>query len=273
MSLDTRRRLARVVRRHDADLAEAALCCAAEWVDEPDVDVSLLRIEALADALRAQQPALADPEDAAAALAGHLGEAHGFVGDEATYHDPANALLPLVLDRHRGLPITLSILYVAIGRRLRVPAFPIALPGHVVVGVGGGERPVVLDPFARGRRLDEAALADRVERATGGRLAFRRAMLRPAPAPSVIRRLLNNLTRDLSSDERLRDALASVECKLLLPNRLPDDHRVRGQLLARLGRFDEAARAYETYLDEAPADAPDREEVRRTAIATRARLN
>lgn len=272
MPEDTRQRLLRLVRRPDADLAEAALLCAAELPGSHDVDTTLLRLDALADDLRSRGFVPGEAEDDAAALTEHLGVRHGFHGDHEDYHDPANALLGEVLDRRRGLPITLTIVYVAIGRRLRVPVYPIALPGHVVAGIGGDERTVVIDPFHGGPQLGEADLTRRVEQTTGGRLAFRRSMLRPSPAVNMVRRLLNNLARDTTAD-RPRDALRAVDLKLLLPNRLPDDHRVRGELLGRLGRFDEAAAAYERYLEVVTEDAPDREEVRRAAIRSRARLN
>lgn len=272
MTTPSRQRLLRLLTRHDADLAEAALLCEVE-LDDVDVDASLLRLDALADGLRSTGFRPSTPDADARALVAHLAGSLGLTGDAAAYHDPDNALLGRVLDRRRGLPITLSIVYVAVARRLRVPAFPIALPGHVVTGVGSGEGAVVLDPFHAGRRLDEAALTRRVDEATGGRLAFRRSMLRPSPAPNVVRRLLNNLTRDLTAAQRPWEALRTVELKLLLPNRVADDHRVHGELLAQIGRFDEAAAAYERYLEAAGPDAPDRAEIRRTAIRTRARLN
>jgi regulator of sirC expression with transglutaminase-like and TPR domain len=289
MSDATRRRLVQLVRRPDADLAEAALLVAAEAApaasgDAPtDVDGSLLRIDALADALRTcgfTPTGDADTDGAALALA--LGRERGFHGHGPDDRKPDDALLDRVLDRRRGLPITLSILYVALGRRLDVRAFPIALPGHVVVGVtsrpgrtsiGGDDRPVVLDPFHGGVPLDEQAVAQRVSAATGGQLAFRRAMLRPAAPADLIRRLLNNLTHDYTVLGHLRDALWTVEVKQLLPVRLPDDDRVRGRLLEQLGRFDQAADAFETYVETVGDQAPDVTEVRRDAIRCRARLN
>jgi regulator of sirC expression with transglutaminase-like and TPR domain len=273
MAEDPRQRLLRLVRRPDADLDEAALLCAAELSGDLDVDATLLRLDALADDLRSRGFVAGEPTLDADALTHHLAVRHGFSGDSEHFHDPANSLLDAVLERRRGLPITLSIVYVAIGRRLGVSAYPIALPGHVVTGIGGADRPVVVDPFHAGRRLDEAAISERVTELTGGRLSFRRAMLRPTPAVNVVRRLLSNLTRDLTRLERYADALTTVDLRLLLPNRLPDDHRVRGQLLGRLGRFDEAAAAYERYLEVVSEDAPDREEIRRAAISSRARLN
>jgi regulator of sirC expression with transglutaminase-like and TPR domain len=274
MSETTRDRLARLVRRGDADLAEAALLVAAEARPGLPIEGTLLRLDALTDTIRVGGfRATGDPTRDGPTLAAELAGSRGFRGHEVGARVPEDALLDRVLDRRRGLPITLSILYVALARRLDVPAFPIALPGHVVVGVGGSDRPVVLDPFHGGIELDEAAVAARVETATSGQLAFRRSMLRPAPAADVVRRLLNNLTRDYTLAGAHRDALWSVEVKQVLPNRLPDDHRVRGRLLDQLGRFDEAAAAYEAYLDEVGTEGPDAAEVRRHAIRSKARLN
>jgi regulator of sirC expression with transglutaminase-like and TPR domain len=274
MSDATRRRLVQLVRHPGADLAEAALLVANEASPDLDVEAGLLRIDALADAARTGGfTPTGRPEEDGPALAAHLAEERGFHGHGPEERVPDDALLDRVLDRRRGLPITLAILYVALARRLHVPAFPIALPGHVVVGVGGRDRPTVLDPFHGGIELDEADVTARVASATGGQLAFRRAMLRPSPAVDVVRRLLNNLTRDYTVAGRAADALWTVELKQLLPNRIPDDDRVRGRLLDTLGRFDEAADAYERYVETVGAGASDTEEVRRDAIRSRARLN
>lgn len=268
-----RERLVRLVQRRDADLGEAALLICADADPRLDVATQLLRLDALADGFRTSGRTLTgDPLHDGRALASYLSEDQGFVGDAETYHDPRNGLLSSVLDRKRGLPITLSILYVAIGRRLRLPVYPIALPGHVCAGIGGGERPVVLDPFHRGVTLDEGQLAERVEALTGGELAFRRQMLRPAETTSLIRRVLNNLTRDFAAMHQYAQALWSVEVKLALPNSVPDDLRVRGELLSKVGRFDDASAAYRAYIEAAP-DAPDVDEVRGLAIHALARMN
>jgi regulator of sirC expression with transglutaminase-like and TPR domain len=273
MSQDSRQRLQRLMRRHDADLAEAALLCCVEEEPELDVDVALLRLDALADRLRTERALTGDPDSDAVELVAFLAGDQGYRGDTDSYHDPANALLTRVVERRRGLPITLTILYVAVARRVGIPAYAVHLPGHVVTAIAAGDRPIVLDPFHAGIRMDEVDLAARVAATTDGRLEFRRSMLRPAPAANVIRRLLNNLTRDLSTEGRPGAALWTVELKLLLPNRLPADHRAHGQLLSELGRFDQAAAAFETYLDLVGPEAHDAEEVRRAAIAARARLN
>jgi len=273
MTEDVRERLVRLVRRSDADLAEAALLCALGCAPDLDVEGELLRIDALADGLRSQHPDLGSSVAAATALRDHLGVGLGFRGDPDRSHLPDASLLHRVVAERRGLPLTLSIVYVAIARRLRVAAYPIGLPGHVVVGIAGGEHPVTLDPFHGGVLLDEPALVARVHESTDGRLAFRRAMLRPTPAVRIVRRLLNNLSRALVHAERFREARWAVEVKLALPNRVTEDHRELGALSIRTGRFDAAADAYERYLELTEGDTPERQAARRAAIEARARLN
>jgi len=271
--MEHRDRLVRHVRRSDADLAEAALLCCVEAEPDLDVDLALLRVDALADGLRSTGFTAGDADADARAIGHYLAVDLGFSGDERTYYHPDNALLTRVLDRRRGLPITLSILFVAIARRLDVPAFPVNLPGHVVAAVAGPERPVVVDPFNGGEILDDDALARRLADLSAGRVAYHRAMLRPSPTVEVVRRLLNNLTRDYLAEGDPANALWTVELKLALPNRVPSDHRIHGDVLEQLGRFDTAAEAYETYLELTGGGAPDDHDVRRAAIRTKARLN
>jgi regulator of sirC expression with transglutaminase-like and TPR domain len=275
MSDATRTRLARLVREPDADLAEAALLICAEAEPELDVAAELLRIDALADGLASTTLAagIDDARRTAVALGSYVGGTLGFVGDDEDYHDPANGLLTRVLDRRRGLPITLSILYVAIGRRLRLPVFPIGLPGHVVTGVGGDDRPVVVDPFHGGRLVDEPALAELVRVGSRGTLEYHRAMLRPTPVTAVVRRVLDNLTRDFVDRGDLEEALWTIELKRLLPAAPASDHRVLGELLYHLGRYRVAAESFETYVEEAETDAPDLLDVSHQAIRARAKLN
>lgn len=273
MSTSTRERLVRLVRRADADLAEAALLCCAEVEPDLDVDVALLRLDALADGLRTRGFQVGPPEQVARQIAEYLAVDLGVTGDTDTYYHPDNALLTRVLDRRRGLPITCSILYVAIARRLDVRAYLVSLPGHVVAAVPGPDRPILIDAFHDGQLLDERAVAHRIDELSAGQATFHRAMLRPTHAVDVVRRLLNNLTRDFQASGDAMNALWSVELKLLLPNRAPEDHRTLGELLEQVGRFDEAAAAFEDYLDATEGEAHDDVAVRRAAIRAKARLN
>ncbi len=269
---DTRRRLASLVRQADADLAEAALLVNAEALPDLDVDATLLRIDALADAFRVWWDDHDDLE-AATALRRFLADEHGFGGGGGDYHAPENGLLVEVLDHHHGLPILLTVLYVAIARRVGLPAWGIAQPGHFYLGLGDPERPAVLDPFDHGAGVSTDELAERLRIATAGRVPFTRSHLRPCAPTMVVRRILNNLTRDYTARGTVTAALWTVELKQLLPNSLPDDHKARGELLTHLGRYGEAADEFEAYLDLGGDEYGDADAIRARAIRARAKLN
>jgi regulator of sirC expression with transglutaminase-like and TPR domain len=237
------------------------------------VDATLLRIDALADQLKSSGFVAMDPAADAAAVAEYLAHGRGFTGATEDYYDPANALLTQVLDRRRGLPITLTMLFVAIARRVGVPAFPIALPGHVVAGVAGADRPVVVDPFHDGALLDDDGLVALLSRVSGGQATYHRAMLRPSPAVEMVRRLLNNLTRDFHAAGDVGNALWTVELKLLLPNQAPEDHRVLGDLLEQLGTVRGGRCGVHHLPRRHGSTTSDAEEIRRSAIRAKARLN
>jgi regulator of sirC expression with transglutaminase-like and TPR domain len=131
------------------ELDLAALEIAA--LDHPDTDPSpyLNLLEQMTERLRAEAPASPTPKEQAAVLAGVLAGEFGFEGDRETYDDPANADMFSVIDRRRGLPIALAILYVALARRLEWTAHVLGLPGHVLAGIGRHPM-VVIDPFNAG---------------------------------------------------------------------------------------------------------------------------
>lgn len=250
------------------------MCISVEGDPEADVDVGLLRVDAIADAIRATGVAPVRPHEIGAWLADHLHGEHGFRGNHADYHHPDNALLSRVLDERLGMPILLAVLYVGIGQRLRLPVWGIAHPGHYYVGIGArGMDTAVIDPFHDGDPVTDVELAERIRLATAGRVAFTRAQLRPASVLTTTRRILNNLTRDYTNRGDLTQALWTLDLKILLPQSPASDHRERGDTLVNLGRYGEAADAFETYLDLGGAMAVDAEDIRARAIRARAKLN
>lgn len=130
------------------------------------------------------------PAERARALAAVLAGEFGFAGDADTYDDPANADLINVLDRRRGLPVSLSILWVAMARRLGWSADMLDVPGHVLVVIGAEAAPVIVDPFSGGTRVGAERLAALVEASAGtGRAVTHVAAM---PNRAVLVRLLQN---------------------------------------------------------------------------------
>lgn len=276
--MDARQRLRRAVQDPAADPALVALQTVAFHERDLDVGLELLRIDALADVVRTTdgtgEPADAptSPEEVVARLGDVLGGRLGYRTDPGHQRTAHDAYLHVVLDQHAGLPVTLSALYAAVGRRLGVDAFVVNLPGHVVAAVPDGDGQILFDPFRGGRVLDEAAADQLVTRATGGDASYRRSMVRPASATELARRILNNLTRDIAREEHPGAAVWTAVARLTLPDDHPHDHLVLASLLERSGRFVRAAQAFDRYLEAVP-DAEDADEVRARARAARSRTN
>lgn len=155
-------RFAEVAVDPDATLDVLALAFAAEFLDVDAAD-AMARLDVLgAELARAAEQAHRTPAAHALVCGQIIGAAHGFVGDREHYDDPDNSMLDLVLIRRRGLPIVLSVVYVEAARRASIPIAGVGLPSHFVVGHFGADPPVLLDPFAGGRRVETDAPRHRV---------------------------------------------------------------------------------------------------------------
>ncbi|MDP9436761.1 MAG: transglutaminase-like domain-containing protein, partial [Actinomycetota bacterium] len=222
-------------------------------------------------------PRGAPPAAAAEGLRLALGERAGFAGSAEDYADLRSSLLHEVVQRQRGLPLLLSVVWTEVAARIDVPAYAVALPGHVVVGVGDpDDEHVLVDPFAGGRLLSVAD-ADALVRTATGR-ALQPDDLRPAAPEDLLLRLLTNVRALTTRQDRLlessRTRLWAVELSLLLPRAPLSLRRERGELLVRLGGHLAGADELEDYADVvAQVDEREAEQARRGARLARSRLN
>ncbi|MEU0220844.1 transglutaminase-like domain-containing protein, partial [Streptomyces sp. NPDC006265] len=202
-----------------------------------------------------------------------LGERMGFQGAPADYQRLESSLLHEVLERRRGLPILLSVVWLEVARRAGAPVYGVALPGHFVVGFGPDEGQVLADPFDGGRVLTGADAELLVAGATG--TAIDPSMLRPADPLDVVLRILNNVRAWAAArPERSDVALWAVELSLLLPSHPARLRYERAQLLVQRGEFVAGAEELEAYADVVSAvDEGAAERVRGEAFAARAMLN
>ena len=188
---------AALVAQPEPRLDELALALAAE-LREVDAAGALARLDELA--AEVDSFASATAAEQAAALAEVLGHRHGFVGDQKEYDHPDNSMLDLVLERRRGLPILLSVVYVEVARRAGIALAGVGLPGHFVVGHFGAVPPVLLDPFDSGAALAAPPLD-----------------LRPWSAQETVLRMLNNLVGSYQRRADLGRAIRACEMRLELP--------------------------------------------------------
>ena len=201
----------------DPPLDALALALAARF-REVDQVRALRTLDGLGEEVAAAGARTADEQ--VAVLVSVLGEAHGFAGDTDEYDHPDNSMLDRVLERRRGLPILLSVVYIEVARRARIPVAGVGLPGHFVVGHAGANPPVLLDPFNGGAVLDVGPM--------------------PLPwtsAHDIAMRMLNNLVGSFHRRGNLGAAIAAAELRLHLraPDQLRDTLRAEARALrARL---------------------------------------
>jgi len=273
--VDPRSRLVALARTADArSLAEGALWIAAEAYPGLDVPLWLGRLDALGR--RASERVTPDMavDVAAAAVSRFLFEEEGFRGNTDDYYDPRNSFLNDVLDRRLGIPITLSVVYVAVAARAGLAAAGVGLPGHFVVRAERAGRHRLLDPFHGGRLLDRAACEALVVQVRPGAGPLDPRWLAPVSTRQILVRMLNNLSAVYMALADWTRALAAADRILLLVPEALEALRDRGMLHARLGHAGAALRDWEAYLQRAP-EAPDAGAVRdrlralRQALASR----
>jgi regulator of sirC expression with transglutaminase-like and TPR domain len=262
--MDATERFTDVVRRAERDvpLDEAAFLIAAH--DHAlDVVAQLARLDDLA----ADAPASAD------ALATFLFVERGFVGNSVDYGEPANSFLDAVLDRRLGLPITLSVLMLEVGRRRGLELGGVGMPGHFLVRAGSS---ALFDPFHGGERLDEDACRERFV-ATQGDKPFLPEYLDPIGSHAILARMLANLVRTFVARDPA-SAVWALRLRLRVPGVSAAERREAAALLGSLGQFEEAAEELDAIAEELDAiaeqldgDAANR--VERDAAAYRARAN
>ena len=239
----------------DVPLDEAVLLIAAHH-HEVDVPAQLGRLDRIAST------APHSPD----ALATYLFVERGFVGNSIDYGDPRNSFLDDVLDRRLGLPITLSVLMLEVGRRVGLELDGVGMPGHFIVRAGDG---VFFDPFHGGERLDDDSCRTRFEMTQGDAL-FLPAYLDPVGSRAILARMLANLVRSFVTRDPA-NAVWAVRLRLRVPDVSAAERRQAAALLGTLGRFEEAADELAAIAEQLDGPAADR--VGRDAAAYRARAN
>jgi regulator of sirC expression with transglutaminase-like and TPR domain len=261
MSDEATARFGELVARPDAEipLDEAAILIGAHAAPELDVGQQLARLDDLARTC---------PAPTLDGLCRHLFDDLGFAGNRDDYLDPRNSYLHEVLDRRRGIPISLSVVTLEVGRRLGVPLAGVGMPAHFLVR-HLGEPATFLDPFDGGVRLTEGD-CEALFRALGGTGPWVPAYLDPVGPRAILTRMLANL-QGIFMPRDLRSASWVLQLRLLIPGLGLPERVALARALGSLGQFDAAGAALEGAADVASPEDADR--LRAQARALRARSN
>jgi regulator of sirC expression with transglutaminase-like and TPR domain len=249
------------------DLAEAALTIAQQEYPHLNIASYMKRLDELADAVRARVMPDATPEYIVATMNHYFFKEQGFTGNNEDYYDPRNSFLNEVLDRKLGIPITLSIVYMEVGRRLDLPLEGIAFPGHFLVKLPLKQGNVILDPYLDGISLSEEDLHERLKQVYGEahmEMSLDR-LLDSANKKEILARILRNLKTIYLRTDEFDKALSVVERILSIAPHSAEDLRDRGLIYQRLECVHAALEDLRNYFDLAP-DASDAVDIRARII-------
>ncbi|HEX2258408.1 MAG TPA: transglutaminase-like domain-containing protein [Actinomycetota bacterium] len=243
----------------DIDLDRAVLAIAAGAEPDLDIDFWLLKLDEFASGVATLKD-----------LTDRLFNQLGFRGDTSSYGDPQNSLLPRVIERRRGIPISLSVLMMEVGRRAGIPLEGIGMPGHFLVrSVATGD---YLDPFNMGEVLDLHGCEERFRAASGmpPEVEFGPEMLPVVSKLQILTRMLNNLQQTYRAAINGADLEWVVRMKTSIPGSSPEEVVTLARALVLQGRVTDGAAEVEAAAERHPAL---RDGLLTVARALRASLN
>ena len=274
-----------LLARDDAkiDLAHACLLIAQDAYPRLEVERYLGDIERMALRLRGRTPQTFGPEERVAALNEFMFEDLGYRGNTDEYYDPRNSYLNDVMDRRVGIPISLSVLYMIVGRRVGLPLEGVSFPGHFLVRLRLRSGVLVLDPFAAGAPLSEADLRERLQRVIPPGLSPNVPVselpldqfLEAASNRQILSRVLRNLKAIYRETDKPQQLLDVLNRMLMVSPDSSAELRDRGLVYQKLECYRAALKDLSDYAEREP-DAPDMDDLRVRMIelsAHCARLN
>lgn len=258
------------------DLLRAALTFARIEYPQLDPEPYVRKIEELAQRVVSRIRDASDPAQSITAINEVLYHEEMFRGNTVEYYSPLNSFINDVLDRRLGIPISLALIYMEIGRRAGFPLFGVGMPGHFLVkhyDVSG--RPTLIDTFERGMVVTEEDCRQKMLQLTAGQATLQPEFLNTVTKRQMLTRMLNNLRTIYLARRDLKRAVQVVDLILVIYPRSPEDVKQRAVLRYNLDDLSGAVADFEDYVKMSP-EASDAEEIKQTALSLRrqmARLN
>jgi regulator of sirC expression with transglutaminase-like and TPR domain len=254
---EARAQFAEMVARNEnnLELDRAALLIAAEEYPHLEIESYLDRISGFAGMARRNDNPDEEPLIRIMRLADLISGELGFRGNTGNYFDALNSFLNDVIDRRTGIPITLSVIYIEIARRIGLELSGVGMPGHFIVKYSGAEGEILIDPFNGGQLLSEEKCQAMIEELYGGEMTFHPAFLRAVTKKQILSRMLQNLKGIYSRSGDYHKTLAAIERALLIDPDSATEIRDRGLACFSLEKYAPALADLEEYLRRAPQSA------------------
>jgi regulator of sirC expression with transglutaminase-like and TPR domain len=229
-------------------LDRAALMMALDEYPELDWPEYLRRLDTLA----ARVEVLAGEERTAVNVIESMNEAlfvqEGLRGNSDDYYDPRNSFLNDVLDRKLGIPISLSVIYIEVARRINFRIEGVGFPGHFLVKHVSNNRDIIIDPFNRGRILTQNDCQELLDKTFNGSVLVNPSLFQPMQKRPIMTRMLYNLKGIYTQKEQYQKAISVIDKILMLNPMTPSELRDRGLLFMQTSFFAKALADLESYL-------------------------
>lgn len=253
------------------DLVQAALLIASTQYPDLDMAYYTAQLDSLAQRVRTAlalpapnlQPALPEGIEilrVIEAMNKILFEEEQFRGNRDDYHNPNNSLLNKVLEEHAGIPVTLSLIYAEVGKRVGIQIDGIGVPYHFLVRCQSPQGFIYIDPYEGGRQMSERGCRERIRQIAQHRIRFHSQWLEPFTRRHWLMRILNNLKRIYINQDDYDRALTICDLLILLNPRTAEEWRDRGLIRLQLKHYSRAIKDLKAYTELAP-EASDRYEI------------
>ncbi|WP_417383974.1 transglutaminase family protein [Gimesia sp.] len=238
-------------KESEIDLLAAALLIARLDNSEVEVKTYLNQVAGMVGEIQKTLPAEATPRQKLKALNDYLFRETGFHGSRTNYYSRSNSYINETIEDREGLPITLAILYMELGRRLGLDIEGVGLPGHFVVRVNStAEKGELVDVFEGGEIINEEEARAMIVSANSGR--FDEEFLKAQPKKEIIKRMLRNLLNLARDDEDMQSMLRYVETMIAIDEDLMQERWLRAVLRYQTGRIAEAKTDADYLLEKSP---------------------
>lgn len=237
----------------ELDLAAAALYIAQEEYPALDVAAYLNALDTMALEVEERLPATPYPLKVLQTINRYLYDDLGFSGNTQYYYDPRNSFLNEVIDRRLGIPITLSLVYMEIARRIEFPMVGINFPGHFLIRPDLQDMSIYVDPFYQGELLFEQDCCDRITQVFGYPMELKPEFFQVVSPQQLLVRMLTNLKQIYLNNNQLKKCLNISEQILLVDPKCYGELRDRGILYYHVGRWSEARQDLQDYLAQDPS--------------------
>jgi regulator of sirC expression with transglutaminase-like and TPR domain len=238
------------INRKDAEINLEKASLSYAQVEYPDlkIDRYLNILDTMAEEVIERLPDNRYPLKIIQVINQYLFDDLGFNGNRENYYDPRNSFLDRVIERRVGIPITLSVIYLAIAKRIDFPMVGIGMPGHFLIRPDFEGAGIFVDALDRGQILFERDCEERLSEIYQQPIQLESSFLQPVSNRQILARMLTNLKLIYLNSQQLSKALEMIQGLLILFPESPKERRDRGLLYYHFGEWQKAAEDLEIYL-------------------------